>query len=123
MVATFQFVVIVAVMGLLSFLTDISGNVLFFIAALCIIILAIRRYHYNVRRKPLVTTRAKVLDKWSTHHYRSVKFLMANRKTIILFVYKKQYAAVQVGDDVTIKYQGPLLRSLKISDNEKELLN
>jgi len=129
MVSLLKIVILTSIMIALGTLTEINRTVLVVGWLLALVALGSVDYYYNMHRKPLLHTKAKVKLKWYSStlsflsHKHRISFVLANKNVIDLRVSRKQYNAVDEHDIVEIKYQGWLLRSLRRAKNENEIVN
>jgi len=104
-------------------LTEINTYFAGIMCILCFFAIYYGDYRYNVKRKPIMHSMARVVSKHASNMRYSIDFCLANKETVWLEVSKKQFYAIKEHDVVEIKYQGWLLRSLKRAKDEDAIVN
>jgi len=74
--------------------------------------LSLLEHYIEVVRKPMISTRAKVIDIRIFKGY-FIECLLPNKKTIVLRVSKKQVRPLNKNGTVELVYQGTLARSIR----------
>lgn len=82
---------------------------------LCIIISLLENY-FGITSKPLMSVKAKVIDKWTLKGY-VIRCSLPDKKDINLRVSKKQWCTLKKKDIVYLIYQGIHVHSIKKCPN------
>ena len=116
-------VILLVPVSAVLWLTEINEYFVGIMYILCFIAIQCWDCHYNVKRKPIMHSMARVVSKHAGKMRYSIDFWLANKGTVWLEVSKKQFYAIKERDVVEIKYQGWLLHSLKRAKNEDAIVN
>ena len=116
-------VILLVPMYAVLWLTEINEYFVGIMYILCLIAIKCWDYHYNIKRKPIMHSMARVKSKRASKMGCSIFFLLTDEGTVWLRVSKKQFNAIKERDVVEIKYQGWLLHSLKRAKNEDAIVN